>query len=70
MQIKDHCFLIAGGASGLGAAAARLLRDAGARVVIADLDAAGATTAARLGSDARFIRTDVTNEAEIGRAHV
>ena len=37
MQIKDHIFLVTGGASGLGAATARLLAAEGASVVIADL---------------------------------
>ncbi len=37
MQVSDSVFLITGGASGLGAATARMALEAGARVVIADL---------------------------------
>jgi NAD(P)-dependent dehydrogenase (short-subunit alcohol dehydrogenase family) len=38
MQIGNHVFLVTGGASGLGAATARLLAAEGGSVVIADLD--------------------------------
>ena len=69
MQIKDHSFLIPGGASGLGAATARQLVDAGGSVVLADLNAAaGAAFAKSLGARARFVATDVTNEAQVQRA--
>ena len=63
MQIGNHVFLVTGGASGLGAATARLLIAEGGSVVIADLDrAAGEKLAAELGSAARFALTDVTRE--------
>ena len=63
MQIGNHVFLVTGGASGLGAATARLLAAEGGSVVIADLDrAAGENLAAELGNSARFARTDVTSE--------
>ena len=69
MQIKDHSFLIPGGASGLGAATARQLVEAGDSVVLADLNAAaGAAFAKSLGARARFVATDVTNEAQVQRA--
>ena len=61
MQIQNNVFLVAGGGSGLGAATARMLVDAGGKVVVADLNE-GAT--AKLGANARFIRTDVTDEAQ------
>ena len=65
MQIKDHVFLVTGGASGLGAATARLLAAEGASVVIADLDqAAGAALAVELGSSVRFALTDVTSVSD------
>ncbi|HVE48290.1 MAG TPA: SDR family NAD(P)-dependent oxidoreductase [Casimicrobiaceae bacterium] len=64
MQIKDNVFVVTGGASGLGAATSRMLCESGARVVIADLkDAEGAALAQTLGERARFVRTDVTDEA-------
>jgi NAD(P)-dependent dehydrogenase (short-subunit alcohol dehydrogenase family) len=63
MQINNHVFLVTGGASGLGAATARLLVAAGGSVIIADLDrAAGEKLAAALGNSARFALTDVTSE--------
>ncbi len=63
MQIGNHVFLVTGGASGLGAATARLLAAEGGSVVIADLDrAAGEKLAAELGNSARFALTDVTSE--------
>jgi NAD(P)-dependent dehydrogenase (short-subunit alcohol dehydrogenase family) len=69
MKIKDHAFLIPGGASGLGAATARLLVAAGGKVVIADLDQqSGEKFAASLGASARFIVADVTSEAQVQQA--
>ncbi|WP_265919292.1 3-hydroxyacyl-CoA dehydrogenase [Cupriavidus nantongensis] len=63
MDIKDNVFIITGGASGLGAGTARLLAEAGARVVIADLnEAAGQALATETGG--RFVRCDVTSEAD------
>jgi NAD(P)-dependent dehydrogenase (short-subunit alcohol dehydrogenase family) len=63
MQISSHVFLVTGGASGLGAATARLLVAEGASVVIADTNrTAGEALAAELGAAARFSLTDVTSE--------
>lgn len=63
MQIGNHVFLVTGGASGLGAATARLLVAEGGSVVLADLDsAAGEKLTAELGAAARFVLTDVTSE--------
>ena len=69
MQFQQHTFLIAGGGSGLGAATARLFAQQGANVVLADLnaDAAGAITA-EIGPQARFVHTDVTDEASVQAA--
>ncbi|GAA1830737.1 glucose 1-dehydrogenase [Agromyces salentinus] len=56
--------LVTGGARGLGAAYARALHAAGARVVVADLlDDEGRDLATELGDRARFVRLDVTDEA-------
>src|ERR1044071_276773 len=68
MQIQNSVFLVTGGASGLGAATARMAAEAGAKVVIADLQAdAGEKLAKELGG--RFARTDVSSEAD-GKAAV
>src|SRR4051812_23404776 len=68
MQIKNSVFLVTGGASGLGAASARMAAENGAKVVIADLQAeAGEKLARELGG--RFVRTDVASEGD-GKAAV
>jgi NAD(P)-dependent dehydrogenase (short-subunit alcohol dehydrogenase family) len=68
MQIKNSVFLITGGASGLGAATARMAAENGGKVVIADLNAdLGEKLAKELGG--RFVKTDVTSEAD-GKAAV
>ena len=70
MQVKNSTFLVTGGASGLGAATVRMAIENGARAVIADMQAeAGEKLAKELGAGARFIRTDVTSEAD-GRTAV
>ena len=69
MKIEGKCALVAGGASGLGAASAKELRLAGASVVICDLDEeAGVQIAQELGTEARFHRTDVTSESDVSAA--
>ncbi|MGH2922597.1 MAG: SDR family NAD(P)-dependent oxidoreductase, partial [Solirubrobacterales bacterium] len=60
MRIEGASALVAGGASGLGAATARALHDAGASVVIADLNAEkGEALAGELGDRARFVEANV-----------
>jgi NAD(P)-dependent dehydrogenase (short-subunit alcohol dehydrogenase family) len=67
MRIEGAGAFVAGGASGLGAATARRLAGAGARVTIADLNAEkGEALAAELG--ARFARCDVTDAAQVQAA--
>ncbi|CDG84632.1 SDR family NAD(P)-dependent oxidoreductase [Janthinobacterium agaricidamnosum] len=63
MQIQDNVFIITGGASGLGAATARMLAAAGGKVVLADLQVdAGTALAAELHGV--FVKCDVTSEAD------
>jgi NAD(P)-dependent dehydrogenase (short-subunit alcohol dehydrogenase family) len=71
MDVEGVGALVAGGASGLGAATARALAEAGAKVTIADLNAErGEALAAEL--DAGFVVADVTDpeavEAAVRRA--
>jgi NAD(P)-dependent dehydrogenase (short-subunit alcohol dehydrogenase family) len=67
MRIDGADALVAGGASGLGAATTRRLCAAGARVTIADLNAdKGAALAEELGC--RFVQTDVTNAEQVAAA--
>lgn len=64
MDIANKTFIVTGGASGLGAATARMIVAAGGRVAIADLQPeAGEALAAELGRAARFFMTDVTSES-------
>lgn len=63
MKIKENVFVVTGGGSGLGAATARMLVDQGAKVVLADVNAAaGEVVAKELGASAHFILTDVSSE--------
>src|SRR5437660_1188229 len=67
MRIEGSGALVAGGASGLGEATARLLRARGAEVVIADLNEdKGAALAGELG--AQFVRADVTEPDQVQQA--
>lgn len=74
MDIRGAVALITGGASGLGAATARRLFEAGASVVLLDLESsAGAEYAAELNTageanSAIFVAADVTDEAQVQAA--
>jgi 3-hydroxyacyl-CoA dehydrogenase / 3-hydroxy-2-methylbutyryl-CoA dehydrogenase len=60
MKIDGASALVAGGASGLGAATVRALHERGASVVIADLNAEkGEALAAELGENAAFMEANV-----------
>jgi NAD(P)-dependent dehydrogenase (short-subunit alcohol dehydrogenase family) len=67
MNVDGAGALVAGGASGLGAATSRALAEAGAQVVIADLNAEkGEALAAEIG--AAFVTADVTDAEAVGAA--
>ncbi|MGG5174537.1 SDR family NAD(P)-dependent oxidoreductase [Pseudarthrobacter sp. J1763] len=74
MDIKGAVALVTGGASGLGAATAKRLYDAGATVVIVDLPpregspSLGQQSAEALGERAVFIAADVTNPEQVQAA--
>jgi NAD(P)-dependent dehydrogenase (short-subunit alcohol dehydrogenase family) len=64
MQLEGNTFIVTGGASGLGAATARMIVAGKGNVVIADMtEREGGALAAELGDSARFVRTDVADEA-------
>ena len=61
--------MVTGGASGLGAATARLLASAGAAVTLIDLNEdAGDALATELGGATRFVKADVTSIDDIASA--
>ena len=66
MEIKDAVAVVTGGASGLGLATTKRLLDAGAQVVVIDLK--GEEAVAELGDRAKFVATDVTDEAGVSKA--
>jgi NAD(P)-dependent dehydrogenase (short-subunit alcohol dehydrogenase family) len=67
MEIEGAGALVAGGASGLGAATSRALASAGAKVTIADLNAEkGEALATEIGAD--FLTADVTDAEAVGAA--
>ncbi|OIH84665.1 3-hydroxyacyl-CoA dehydrogenase [Arthrobacter sp. UCD-GKA] len=69
MLITDSVALVTGGASGLGAATARVLYDAGAHVLLVDLPSSnGDAAAAALGERASFVAADVTDESQVTAA--
>src|SRR5262249_42047294 len=65
-ELSDRVAIVTGGAAGIGRATAELFVQEGARVVIADVDAArGEAVAADLGDSAVFKRTDVAIADEV-----
>ena len=58
--------IVTGGAGGIGLAAVRLFRAAGAEVLIADINEAAGEAAARK-TGARFVRCDVSSSADVQR---
>jgi len=65
MEIKGNVFIVTGGASGLGGATSTLLARNGGKVIIADVQAdKGEALARELGDGTRFVKCDVTSEAD------
>lgn len=68
MEINAKTFVVTGASSGLGEAVASRLVDLGASVVLADINAErGEAVAERLGDQAVFSLTDITDEASAQR---
>ncbi len=64
MELKNKTIVVTGAAMGIGEACAALLKENGARVIIADVDeTAGRETAQRLGCD--FFKTDISDENDL-----
>ncbi|MBM3108764.1 SDR family NAD(P)-dependent oxidoreductase [Pseudomonas sp. V1] len=63
MQIANKNFIVSGAASGLGAATAQMLIEAGAQVMLVDLNAEAVQAKAQaLGAKARFAVADISQE--------
>ncbi|WP_434771347.1 3-hydroxyacyl-CoA dehydrogenase [Pseudomonas entomophila] len=69
MQIEHQHFVVSGAASGLGAATARMLVEAGARVMLIDVDAQALSREAEaMGDRVRFAVADVSDEDAVRAA--
>src|SRR5262249_10195510 len=70
MEINGKTFFISGGGSGLGAATAIVITQAGGKVVIADINEdTGNGMVTELGEDnAHFVRADVSDETSVQTA--
>ena len=69
MEIRNNVFVVTGGASGLGGATSRMIAANGGKVVIADVQADKGEALARELATARFVKCDVSSEAD-GKAAV
>jgi len=71
MKLQGKTAIITGGASGIGAATARLFAQEGAKVIIADYSDKGQPFADQLkseGHEAVFVKTDVSREEDVRQA--
>jgi NAD(P)-dependent dehydrogenase (short-subunit alcohol dehydrogenase family) len=69
MRLDGRTVLVTGGASGLGGATVDMVVGAGGRALIVDInEQAGRARAATHGSRVRFVKADVTSEADVQRA--
>ncbi|MCC7181831.1 MAG: 3-hydroxyacyl-CoA dehydrogenase [Acidobacteria bacterium] len=69
MNISGRTFIVTGGASGLGRAAAEAILAAGGNAVLLDVNAeTGKAAEQALGAQARFAQADVTSEEQVKAA--
>jgi NAD(P)-dependent dehydrogenase (short-subunit alcohol dehydrogenase family) len=65
MRLAGKVALVSGAASGMGRSEAEIFAREGAKVILADvLEAEGKQVADKIGAAARFVKLDVTSEAE------
>lgn len=67
-RLDGKVAMVTGGASGIGAAAARLFASSGATVVIADVQDELGEAVAASAPGCRYVRCDVTDEAQVEAA--
>ncbi|MDR6437557.1 NAD(P)-dependent dehydrogenase (short-subunit alcohol dehydrogenase family) [Paenarthrobacter nicotinovorans] len=65
--LKGRTAIVTGGATKVGQGVVTALRDAGAVVVVADIDPDGASLAAGLGEGVHYSHTDITDDAAVDR---
>lgn len=68
LDFSGKVALVTGAGSGMGRAAARLFAEAGARVIVCDIDTRGEETAASIraaGGEAIFVATDVSSASSV-----
>ena len=69
MQIQEKTFILTGGASGLGRAAAEAIIADGGNAVLLDVNVeTGRAAESALGNHARFAQADVTSEEQVTAA--
>lgn len=67
-DLTDKVAIVSGGATLIGAKVAEAFVNAGAKVVLADInDTDGRQLQSRLGGDTMFVKTDITNDTDIDR---
>lgn len=65
-RLAGKVAVITGGGSGIGRAAAKMFVAEGAKVVVAEINPSlGEASAREAGADARFVKTDVTDEESV-----
>lgn len=63
--LKDKIAVVTGGAKGIGAAVARALDASGARVIVSDIDEAGAKATAQELRDGEGVACDVRDDSQV-----
>lgn len=66
-DLTGRTAIVTGGATLLAHGVVQALTDAGANVVVADIDIAGGKAATALGANVEFVETDVTDDESLAR---